>query len=87
MKSCDITADALSAGLVNQDPEIKSGVPVFPGTRVPVRTLQDWLEAGESLDVFLDDFSTVSRNQALDVLEFAFARMIGPRDEYEDFVR
>ena len=46
-----------------------SGTPVFAGTRVPVKKLFDCLEGGDSLDVFLDDFPTVTREQALDVLE------------------
>jgi uncharacterized protein (DUF433 family) len=47
------------------------GTPVFAGTRVPVQTLIDYLEAGDRLDDFLDDFPTVSREQALQVLELA----------------
>ncbi len=56
--------------LINRDPEIMSGTPVFMGTRVPVQTLFDWLEDGEySLDDFLDNFPSVSREQAVAVLE------------------
>lgn len=51
------------------DPEVLGGTPVFEGTRVPVQTLFDHLEAGDSLDVFLDDFPTVSRAMAVEVLE------------------
>ena len=53
------------------DPEIVSGAPVFRGTRVPVDTLISNLEAGVSLDEFLDNFPTVTREQALQVLEFS----------------
>jgi uncharacterized protein (DUF433 family) len=53
------------------DPEIMGGTPVFVGTRVPVRILFEHLEAGDSLDVFLDDFPTVSRELAVAVLEEA----------------
>jgi uncharacterized protein (DUF433 family) len=53
------------------DPEIMGGTPVFAGTRVPVRILFEHLEAGDSLDVFLDDFPTVSRELAVAVLEEA----------------
>ncbi len=53
------------------DPEIMGGTPVFAGTRVPVRVLFEHLEAGDSLDVFLDDFPTVSRELAVAVLEQA----------------
>lgn len=53
------------------DPEIMGGTPVFAGTRVPVRILFEHLEAGDSLDVFLEDFPTVSRELAVAVLEEA----------------
>jgi uncharacterized protein (DUF433 family) len=56
---------------VISDPEILSGTPVFRGTRVSVETLFTHLEKGIPLDVFLDDFPTVSRKQALAVLEAA----------------
>ena len=49
--------------------EILGGTPVFRGTRVPVRTLMDYLEAGDSIKEFLDDFPTVSQEQAKRVLE------------------
>lgn len=54
--------------LVHSDPEILGGIPVFVGTRVPVRNLLDYLEGGHSLDEFLDDFPTVARDQAVAVL-------------------
>jgi uncharacterized protein (DUF433 family) len=57
--------------IIHVDPEIMSGTPVFVGTRVPVQTLLGYLEAGDSLDVFLDHFPTVSREQAIAVLELA----------------
>jgi uncharacterized protein (DUF433 family) len=53
------------------DPEILGGTPVFSGTRVPVESLFDHLESGVSLDEFLSDFPTVSREQAVEVLELA----------------
>ena len=56
-------------GVVKIDPEIMSGTPCFAGTRVPVRNLLDYLEAGDSLDEFLEDFPTVSRKQAIAFLE------------------
>lgn len=56
---------------VVSDPEILGGTPVFSGTRVPVQTLLDYLEAGQSLSEFLDDFPTVTREQAIAVLERA----------------
>ena len=53
------------------DPEIVGGAPVFRGTRVPVDALLNNLEAGLTLDEFLDNFPTVTRDQALQVLEFS----------------
>lgn len=55
------------------DPEVLDGTPVFAGTRVPVRVLFEHLEAGDPLDDFLSDFPTVSREQAIAVLEEARA--------------
>jgi uncharacterized protein (DUF433 family) len=55
--------------IVHSDPEILAGTPVFVGTRVPVKALYDYLEGGDSLDEFLDDFPSVTREQAVAVLE------------------
>jgi uncharacterized protein (DUF433 family) len=57
--------------VVHSDPEIMGGTPVFRGTRVPVQTLLDYLKAGHSLAEFLDDFPSVTREQAIAVLEHA----------------
>jgi uncharacterized protein (DUF433 family) len=57
--------------VVHIDPEILSGTPVFVGTRVPVRSLLDYLEAGEPLGEFLEDFPSVTREQAVAVLRLA----------------
>lgn len=57
------------AKVVHSDPEILGGTPVFVGTRVPLRNLIDYLEGDYSLDEFLDAFPTVSREQAVAVLE------------------
>ena len=57
--------------VVHRDPEILGGTPVFVGTRVPVKTLYDYLEAGDSLDEFLHDFPSVTREQAVAALEIA----------------
>ena len=57
--------------LISKDPEVLGGTPVFSGTRVPIESLFDHLEAGVSLDEFLDDFPTVSRDQAVALLEIA----------------
>lgn len=56
--------------LINIDPEIMSGKPVFNGTRIPVHSLFDWLET-ETLEEFLDNFPSVSRKQAIEVLKLA----------------
>jgi uncharacterized protein (DUF433 family) len=58
------------------DPDIMSGTPCFAGTRVPVRSLLDYLEGGESLDEFLDQFPTVSRSQAITFLEQSAEAML-----------
>lgn len=55
--------------IVHSDPGILGGTPVFVGTRVPVKSLYDYLEAGDSLDEFLNDFPSVSRDQAIAALE------------------
>jgi uncharacterized protein (DUF433 family) len=57
--------------IVQVDPEILGGTPVFRGTRVPVKNLLDYLAAGDTLDQFLDDFPTVKREQAVAALEVA----------------
>ncbi len=57
--------------VINIDPEILSGTPVFNGTRVPIESLFDHLEKGISLDEFLDDFPSVTKEQAIKVLEIA----------------
>ena len=62
--------------LIEVDPEKMSGTPVFPGTRVPINHLIDYLEAGDSLNVFLNDFPTVKREQALGVLELMRERLL-----------
>lgn len=57
--------------VITSDDEILSGTPVFKSTRVPIKNLIDYLEAGDSLDEFLDDFPSVSRDQAIQMLELA----------------
>ena len=57
------------ASLVTIDPEILSGTPVFTGTRVPVDTLYDYLEAGDGIGEFLTDFPGVTREQVIALLE------------------
>ena len=64
------------SSVVKIDPEIMSGAPCFAGTRVPARTLIDYIEGSSSLDDFLEDFPTVTRKQAIAFLEEASERML-----------
>lgn len=57
--------------IVNRDPEIMGGEPVFAGTRAPIKNLTDYLEGGDTLDTFLDHFPSVSRERAVAFLEAA----------------
>jgi uncharacterized protein (DUF433 family) len=59
--------------VIVKDPDILSGIPIFSGTRVPVHNLIDYLAAGETIDTFLDDFPTVTREQVIQFLEYAGA--------------
>jgi uncharacterized protein (DUF433 family) len=65
------------AAVVHSDPQIMGGTPVFVGTRVPFQTLLDYLEAGEPLSEFLEDFPTVSRELAIAALEQAKDALFG----------
>ena len=66
--------------LVEVNPRKLSGTPVFSGTRVPIKNLFDYLEEGDGLDVFLDDFPTVTREQVRGVLELSREKLLA---EYE----
>jgi uncharacterized protein (DUF433 family) len=59
------------SSIIHSDPDILGGVAVFAGTRVPVRTLLDYLEAGETLNDFLEDFPTVTREHSAAALQIA----------------
>ena len=59
----------VEAQIISRSPDIMSGMPVFAGTRVPVQTIIDYLAGGHPLDEFLDDFPTVRREQALELLQ------------------
>ena len=61
----------IKPAVVHSDPEILGGTPVFIGTRVPVKSLYDYLEAGDSLHEFLESFPSVSKEQAIATLELA----------------
>ena len=67
---------AATQSVIIQDPEILSGEPVFRGTRVPFQTLLDYLEGGETLDEFLEQFPGVSRENAIAALEEAKALVL-----------
>jgi len=62
--------------VIEVDPEKLSGIPVFAGTRVPIQNLFDCLEAGESLDEFIEQFPTVEREQAQKVLKASKERLL-----------
>ena len=61
----------MSQSVVKVDPEIMSGAPCFAGTRVPIQNLIDYFEGGDSIDEFLEDFPSVSRDQVISFLEEA----------------
>lgn len=70
---------------INIDPEIMSGIPVFRGTRVPVKTLFQWLET-ETLEEFLDNFPSVKREQAIEVLVCAGKLLTSEKVSDENFI-
>ena len=67
----------LSHEVIVKDLDILGGTPVFRGTRVPFQALLDYLEGGETLDDFIDDFPTVSREAAISALELAKSVLVG----------
>lgn len=67
---------AVTEPLITTDPDRVGGTPVFAGTRVPVQTLMDYLEGGDSLDDFLMDFPSVTREHAIAVLEVAKSALL-----------
>jgi len=71
---CKFTVYQISAmekKIINIDPEILGGTPVFYGTRVPIKNLFDYLETGESIETFLEDFESVKKEQVIKVLEMS----------------
>lgn len=70
--------ETLARALVSRDPEVMGGAPVFAGTRVPVETFVDYLEGGSSLGDFLDNFPSVTRDQALAALELLRQALLRP---------
>ena len=75
MKSNEHTKETIN-NLITCNPRIMSGTPVFKNTRVPIKNLIDYLEAGDNLDEFLEDFPSVSRTQATQALELAKEMLI-----------
>ncbi len=63
--------------IIVKDPDILGGTPVFRGTRVPFQALLDYLEGGQNLDEFLDDFPTVTKGAAVAALELAKSLLVG----------
>lgn len=72
-------------GQVSIDQEVMSGSPVFAGTRVPIQNLFDYIEGGEDLSEFLDDFPSVSKESALAVLEMAKKSLTSEKVLNENF--
>ena len=66
----------MSQSVICRDPEIMGGTPVLRGTRVPVQTLIEYLEAGDSIDEFLEGFPTVTRDQVIACLEEAKDKLV-----------
>jgi len=66
----------MEQSVVSCDPEVMGGAPVFRGTRVPVQTLLDYLEAGDTIDQFLEGFPSVTRQQVIAFLEQAKDRLV-----------
>jgi len=74
---CDTISDIMrSDGIIVKDGDILGGTPVFRGTRVPFQALLDYLEGGQTLDEFLDDFPTVSKEAAVAALELAKSLLV-----------
>jgi uncharacterized protein (DUF433 family) len=65
------------ASVISIDKEVLSGTPVFAGTRVPIKTLFDYIEAGDTIETFLDQFPTVTRGQVLAVLAESKKKLLG----------
>ena len=78
-----ITTPEVDPSIIHSDPDIMGGEPVFTGTRVPVRRLQEDIKYGRSLGAFLYDYPTVDREQLIKAVDLLFARTIGPKDDEE----
>ena len=71
----------MSQSVITRDPKILGGIPVFSGTRVPIRILLEHLEAGDRLDDFLDNYPSVSREQAVQLIELAIEQLTNTSNE------
>jgi uncharacterized protein (DUF433 family) len=75
----------MTYGAINVDPETMGGTPVFIGTRVPIQTLFDYMEGGDDLNEFLDDYPSVSKEAAIQVLEMAKKSLTTEKILHENF--
>ncbi len=64
--------------IIQTDPEVMGGTPVFKGTRVPIQTLFDYIEGEETIDEFLEDFPTVTKDQIIKLLEYLKTQALKP---------
>ncbi len=72
-------------GQISIDPDVMSGAPVFAGTRVPVQTIFDYIEGGDDLETFLEDFPSVTKEAAVKVLEMAKTSLTSEKLLHENF--
>ena len=75
----------MNYGAINIDPETMGGTPVFTGTRIPIQTLFDYMEGGDDLNEFLDDYPTISKDIAIQVLEMAKKSLTTEKILHENF--
>jgi uncharacterized protein (DUF433 family) len=75
----------MNYGAINIDPETMGGTPVFTGTRVPIQSLFDYIETGETIDEFLENFPTVAKEHAVQVLEMAKKTLTTEKILHENF--
>ena len=77
----------MDSKIISINPDVLSGMPVFRGTRVPIKNLFDYLETGNTLEKFLEEFPSVSREQAISLMELAENILISNALIYEDIDR
>ncbi len=75
----------MNYGSINIDPETMGGTPVFTGTRIPIQTLFDYIEGGDDLDEFQEDYSTISKEAAIQVLNMAKQTLTTEKTLNENF--